>query len=129
MNTYQGERKFRNRRYRLFIDRGSDDDDTERDRKLIESRRALVRTVEAAVPAYLEAAADELLDLYNDTWRDSAPAIDRKAFMQRLSLDTLNIDEEGSWTVYLDDGGLFLGHAIQVSVEADGEVADVDLAG
>jgi hypothetical protein len=128
-NAYEGERKYRNKRYRLFIDRGSDDDDAQRDQKLIESRRAVVTKAEAAMPSYLAAAADELLDLYNETWRGSATALDRDSFTQRLSLDTVSIDEDGGWTVYFDDGGLFQGHSIQLSVEPDGEVADVDLAG
>lgn len=63
-------------------------------------------------------AADRLLDLYNNTWRDDEiGTVDRASFMHKLSKPSIHLyDELGAAGVYFEDGGLFAGHRIEVSV-------------
>ena len=64
-------------------------------------------------------AADQLLELYNETWLDDAIGkIDRAGFIGRLSNPAIHLyDEPGLAVVYFDDGNLFAGHWIEVQLE------------
>ena len=48
--------------------------------------------------------------------------------MARLTLSDVSIPRRQRRTVY-DDGGLFAGHAVLVSMDAQGNFADADVAG
>jgi hypothetical protein len=68
-------------------------------------------------------AADKLLKLHNNNWREEdddgneAPELDRPAFIARLANPSINLyDELGSAVVYFEDGGLFDGHCIEISL-------------
>ncbi|MFC4224442.1 DUF2262 domain-containing protein [Lysinibacter cavernae] len=79
-------------------------------------------------------AAAELADGAED-WRQddeeslaSAP-ITVEAFAERIGLSELSIDEDGSVNPYYDDGNMFGGHVILLSVEPDGTITDASIAG
>jgi hypothetical protein len=65
-------------------------------------------------------AADQLLALYNDTWRDAGPALDAAAFGARLSPSSVVAFGDGEFELWYHDDGLFGGHAIRVV----GSIAD-----
>jgi hypothetical protein len=75
-------------------------------------------------------AADKLLDLYNDTWVDEdIGEVDRTGFINRLTKPAVHLyDEIGAAYVYFEDGGLFAGHFIEISID-DGQPTDANLAG
>jgi hypothetical protein len=75
-------------------------------------------------------AADKLLDLYNDTWVDEdIGEVDRAGFINRLTKPAVHLyDEIGAAVVYFEDGGLFAGHYIEISID-DGQPTDAHIAG
>jgi hypothetical protein len=104
--------------------------DAGRDSAAIKSLRATVAAIEAGVPRYREAAADELLENYNDNWRNDGDAVlSRREFASRLTLDSINVDSNGEIDVYFKDGEMFAGHVIQVRVDSAGRVRSIAIAG
>ena len=75
-------------------------------------------------------AADGLLGLYNSGWaEDDIGEVDRSGFIARLTKATIVLyDEIGVAMVYFDDGGLFAGHVIEVSID-DGRPARANIVG
>ena len=49
--------------------------------------------------------------------------------MDRMELDDICVNSDGSITLYYDDGDMFWGHAIEVDVEDDGTYSDANIAG
>jgi hypothetical protein len=77
-------------------------------------------------------AASTLLALHNDTWRDEAedgPPIDADEFAARMTPDALIVEEDDGVTVWFDDGDLFWGHTISVSLHSDLTPYDAGIAG
>jgi uncharacterized protein (TIGR03067 family) len=83
-------------------------------------------------------AAAQLLKLHNDTWREwtdekgaahQGPVLNAAEFMAKLSPDGININDEGGAEVYLNDGGLFWGHAVVVGLDPEMNPTRVDIAG
>ena len=61
-------------------------------------------------------AATELLDLKNDSWlQEGETALTKKKFITAMSLTSISIDSDGSFTFFFNDGDLFWGHMIIVS--------------
>lgn len=61
-------------------------------------------------------AVARLLQLRNDTWReDDEPALTEAEFVARMRLQSIAVAADGGFDFWHDDGGLFWGHAIQVS--------------
>lgn len=81
-------------------------------------------------PPHLRAlVASELLDLYNDTWRQAdAPALDHAGFTARIRPAGVDISED-CVEVFFDDGALFGGHSIVLLLDLDLQVIDIKLAG
>ncbi|MBD2356332.1 DUF2262 domain-containing protein [Tolypothrix sp. FACHB-123] len=73
-------------------------------------------------------AANHLLDLYNDSWNNS-DAIDCPTFMNLIKLEAVHLNFDGSATIYYEDGDLFGGHVIVVSIDCNGIFEDADIAG
>jgi len=75
-------------------------------------------------------AAERLMDLYNNTWLDDdIGTVDRASFMARLTNPSIHLyDELGAAVVYFEDGGLFAGHRIEVSIN-DGVPTDAGIIG
>jgi hypothetical protein len=61
-------------------------------------------------------AVGELLPLKNDSWLDEdEKPVDEAAFLDRMTLESITVYADGSFSFYHDDGGLFAGHCIEVS--------------
>ena len=73
-------------------------------------------------------AATKLLHVHNNSWNDDEP-ISAQTFMERMTLEAVGIDSEGSASLYYDDGDLFWGHCICVLVAPNREFAGADIAG
>lgn len=72
--------------------------------------------------------AEDYLELYNDTWSQDDEDLDYDGFCARITPTSVDIDEDGV-QIYLDDGGLFLGHSIVVSFDAELRRTEIKLAG
>jgi hypothetical protein len=59
-------------------------------------------------------AADQLLALYNDTWRDDEPVLDAGAFAERLVPESVVAAGNGEFEIWYGDDDLFGGHSIRV---------------
>ena len=92
-----------------------------------QARRLLLRLREHEPEARI-VAAEELLDIYNDEWNDDEP-LEEEEFMARLTLDDLSIAADGSAELFYRDDNLFAGHTVLVTVGADGNFEDADIAG
>ncbi|OUL27696.1 hypothetical protein BV372_25650 [Nostoc sp. T09] len=73
-------------------------------------------------------AANQLLDLYNHTWNDG-DEIDCPTFMKLIKLEEVHFNSNGSANLYYDDGDLFWGHTIILSIDCDGAFKDANIAG
>ena len=77
-------------------------------------------------------SALHLLDLKNNTWtEEDGSEVTRDQFVARLRLVHLDFrpQAEGQIDLTFDDGDLFFGHVIQVSVDADGGLSPAQIAG
>ena len=95
--------------------------------EIARARRVLLFLREHEPEARL-VASDELLEIYNAEWNDGEP-LDEEEFMDRLTLDDVNVSFDGSAELFYLDNGLFAGHAVLVTVDANGNFADADVAG
>jgi hypothetical protein len=71
-----------------------------------------------------------LLRLYNETWlTEDIGVLDRTTFARRLANPSIHLyDEVGAAIVYFDDGDMFGGHFIEVSIR-DGTPTHATLVG
>lgn len=104
-----------------------DDPDTEPTAE-IQRARLLLDGLAELEPEARQLAADELLDIYNEEWNDDDP-LSAEEFMTRLTLEDIGIAADGSAELFYQDGGLFAGHAVLVSLDADGNLDNADIAG
>ncbi len=104
-----------------------EDPDVEPAQEIAHGRRVLLFLREHEPEARL-VAAEELLEIYNAEWNEGEP-LDEEEFMERLTLDDIGILSDGSAELLYQDGGLFAGHTVLVTVGADGNFADADIAG
>ena len=79
-------------------------------------------------PAAHQFAAAKLLDTHNEGWNEGKP-ISAQTFIQRMTLESVSIDPEGKVELYYNDGDLFWGHSIVVSLAKDREFKDAYTAG
>ncbi len=77
------------------------------------------------------AATADLREIFNNGWREKGtPSISAREFSRRMSLSGVNVyAEDGSAEVFYEDDGMFAGHSITVSLDADGEVEEATIAG
>ncbi|MEZ6133598.1 MAG: DUF2262 domain-containing protein [Pirellulaceae bacterium] len=59
-------------------------------------------------------AVDSLLESARD-WDEEGRSISREEFLNRIEVNAVTIQAEGSFDIWIDDGELFGGHIIQVS--------------
>lgn len=117
--------------YSISVHRSGATDDAARDARDLEDARGRVLAFETRLAEIMRAIANDKLALYNDTWRDEDegdPEIDAEEFIARVSLSSVVVSKTRT-TAYFDDGGLFLGHTIELRMEPSGEIAEICLAG
>lgn len=73
-------------------------------------------------------AARGLLEIYNQEWNDG-DALGEDEFIAEMSMEGISFHADGDAEVYYDEGGLFFGHTIVVSVGPNLEITDTDIAG
>jgi hypothetical protein len=73
-------------------------------------------------------AAEKLLRVYNDSWNEGED-IAESEFTERIALESLTTYPDRSAELCYDDGDLFWGHIIIVSVEEGPRFVDASIAG
>ncbi|MBD2208907.1 DUF2262 domain-containing protein [Calothrix sp. FACHB-156] len=73
-------------------------------------------------------AANQLLELYNEYW-NNGDVIDCLSFMELIKLAAVVINTDGSTDIFYDDGELFGGHTIIVSIDCHGAFKEAQIAG
>ena len=81
-----------------------------------------------------EYAAQMLLDSANewleDDERENKPErITKEMFMDAMEVSEITVSPDGSITLLYNDGDMFWGHDIEISIEADGTISDADIVG
>lgn len=81
-----------------------------------------------------EFAARKLLDIKNDNWADEDEdgdplVISSSEFKARMALESIIARGDGTLEFWHEDGGLFLGHAIQVQADLHRGPIDADIVG
>ena len=95
----------------------------------IEAAVRVVRDLPAITAKARRWAAGDLHQVWDKNWREEGtPAIDVAAFGERFDLREIDVSAN-RLTFWFDDGGLFLGHAIEVRCSLDGEFIECGLAG
>ncbi|BAY07817.1 DUF2262 domain-containing protein [Calothrix sp. NIES-2098] len=84
--------------------------------------------IQAQEVNFRRCAANQLLDLYNRSW-NNGNEIDCQTFMKMIKLDEIAFNSNGSANLYYDDGDLFCGHIIIVSIDCHGAFEDARIAG
>lgn len=74
------------------------------------------------------ASASVLLDVYNNIWKEGE-CIDGEAFIKRIHLESIVFHCDGRISLYYNDGDLFGGHSILVSLSDRGNFIDAVIAG
>jgi hypothetical protein len=78
-----------------------------------------------------EYAAEGLLQLKNETWFDDEDEdpLTPDRFQQRMTLESIHIDSEGEVSFYHNDGDLFWGHCILVTMNSENRFIGAEIAG
>jgi hypothetical protein len=79
-----------------------------------------------------EFASAELLSLKNESWLEEEtkePQVTDKDFKSRMTLKWISIADDDEFSFSYSDGGLFWGHAIDVSGTVKDGFADADISG
>ena len=98
----------------------------------LEPIRPLFERVIALEAQARQAAADALLQGYNEGWADDdeGPGVlDHDGFMALMRLGTVTVEADGSATYWFDDGEMFAGHVIMVDLDATGTCTNATIAG
>ena len=95
---------------------------------VLEQARQMFQHVQAAEPALRRSAADTLLVRYNSSWNEGPP-IDANTFLLRITMTAFSVYADGSAEIDYDDGNLFLGHTISLSLDENGSVQDASVNG
>jgi len=78
----------------------------------------------------IEAAiVDDLLTLYNDTWREDRDPINQHQFLEAIKPDVISIELGFVRSLWYDDGDLFAGHALLIRFDEDSNITEIGLAG
>jgi hypothetical protein len=70
----------------------------------------------------------DLLTTYNDCW-ESRGRLTEGQFLKRIKLSSIVVDISGSSACWFKDGGLFLGHDIEVRIDETGRIKFAKLVG
>jgi hypothetical protein len=74
-------------------------------------------------------AAEEMLEVYNDTWQDEAGPLTAAELFRRLELVRIGFEEDGSLLLTYDAGELFGGHLVDAEFGPDRSFRGADLVG
>jgi hypothetical protein len=90
----------------------------------------LVLELESHLQAAKEYAVEGLLAVKNETWlEDDEEPSTPEQFKHRMVIESINIDSDGEVSFYHNDGDLFWGHCILVTMNGDNNFIGVETVG
>lgn len=107
--------------YRVCVSRDGDSYDGTRAKEIVTS-------LEARMPEIRDVIRRDLFDTYTDCW-ESVGKLNAAQFLKRVKLQSIVVSESGSSGCWFEDGGLFLGHSIEVRIDENGLIESANLAG
>lgn len=97
---------------------------------VLDAASRLFREQEEWVRRVNDYAVEQLLPLKNDSWLDEGEAeLTKEQFLAKMKLESISVEEAGSFTFWHDDGDLFFGHSIQISGDFENGLTDADTPG
>jgi hypothetical protein len=127
MSWFEGKRRHGKLRYDVMAT-CRDPDNEKAVVKAVERTEAAVVGVERALRSIHRAIGDDLLETYNDTWRQRDRPLSAAAFARKHVLSSLTC-APGRITLHFDCAGLFTDHVVEVRLSPKLEVTEVCLAG
>jgi hypothetical protein len=109
---YVAQRTYIRTRYSVIVD-SEDPDNDGAVAKVIRRAENLVPRIEQALPQLRDAIARDLLNIYNDSWRENRPSLSATDFARRHKLCTVQIGKDRI-TLHFENGGLFTEHIVEV---------------
>jgi hypothetical protein len=100
----------------------------------IDGALARCRNLVAKIVAYAEKAnqfaAEHLLELKNTIWLDDDEApLTSDQFQDRIILESITISPDGELDFFHNDGDMFWGHSVLVSIDQDDRFIEANIAG
>jgi hypothetical protein len=97
----------------------------------IERATNFVKDLEKHAHFAREYAVARLLTLKNETWIDdeNEQPLTPEQFTERMVLDSVSIDSDGDVSLYHNDGDLFWGHCILVTMDSENNFIGAEIAG
>ena len=127
LNRWETDATMMGRKIKLRFDRSFPE------AKLVDIANSTVSKVQANTRRIQQNIVDSLLETYNDCWADpdddALPEMDAQAFLFRIMLESVNVDDELGISLYFSDSDLFGGHTIDVLWLADDKMYDASLQG
>ncbi|WP_373539354.1 DUF2262 domain-containing protein [Chamaesiphon sp.] len=90
-----------------------------------------VKELEKHAQSARDYAAEGLLAIKNETWiedEDEEP-LTPEQFKERMVLDSISIDSDAAVSFYHNDGDLFWGHCILVTMDSENNFTGAEIAG
>jgi len=100
----------------------------EGDRIITDQARHSFRIITESENQIRQKACDELLEVHNQSWNESAP-LTAEEFMRRMIPESVSLYADGGAEIYFADDDMFWGHVIIVSLSSEGEFSDAYIAG
>lgn len=90
----------------------------------------LIGFIEGSRLRLLDQVLEELLEIKNEDWlRDGEPPLSGEDFRRSLSMAAVSVGPSGHLRISYQDGGMFWGHEVVISLFPDRSVAKIDLEG
>lgn len=98
--------------------------------KAISRATAVLASFESFTRQACDYAVERLLKLKNDSWLDEGEEeLTPAEFKERMELEALHVDPDGSVTFYHRDGDLFWGHYIEIRMDELNRFVHADIPG
>lgn len=127
LNRWETDATMMGRKIKLRLDRSFPE------AKLVDIANAANAKVQENTRRIQQNIVDSLLETYNDCWADpdddALPEMDAQAFLSRIMLESMNVDDALGISLYFSDSDLFGGHTIDVLWLADDKMYDASLQG
>lgn len=123
---FSGETKIGDRAVTLHLELA----ERERALKLIPALQTVTEELSSLDLTACRYAAEQLLEVKNDSWLDEdEEELTEEEFAQRMTLESLTLDEDGEVTLWYEDGDLFWGHSICIRRSQKGEWLSAEMMG
>lgn len=122
--NYDGQIKFNNRD---FVDLTISIETFDKD-KVFKLAENVFKKIEELEETYKESIAEDLLTIHNETWNEES-ITSKSEFINRIKLEGILFFCDGNAELYYNDGDLFWGHTIVVSINENGQYQDSQIYG